>query len=233
MAGTIAELIQEGKDITIHLTDTEKDRLKACEQVIEKGFDTFLEVGRALAEIRDNRLYRATHKAFERYCREVWDLGKSKAYYQIAGSETICFLKSKTSTIVDTFAADPEQAINQNEIILPTNEAQTRPLTKLKPDDQVKAWGLVLEQLNDGKKLTSAVVKKAVKVVRGGAIKRNIDTTKQALDSTDLVSKNFLKQYNVLLEIISEEHRTDWKTTSRKEAVKYLKLMVKAVEDDN
>ena len=67
MAETVVELIQEGKDITVTLTDSEKVRFKECESVIKKGIGTFLEVGRALAEIHDNRLYRETHKSFKKY----------------------------------------------------------------------------------------------------------------------------------------------------------------------
>jgi hypothetical protein len=34
---------------------------------------------------------------------------------------------------------------------LPTNERQTRPLTKLAPEDQVKAWAKVIETAPEGK----------------------------------------------------------------------------------
>ncbi len=33
---------------------------------------TFYEVGNALLQIRDERLYRQTHSTFEEYCREKW-----------------------------------------------------------------------------------------------------------------------------------------------------------------
>jgi hypothetical protein len=37
------------------------DRLRELEEVVERGLATFVEVGRALQEIRDAQLYRATH----------------------------------------------------------------------------------------------------------------------------------------------------------------------------
>ena len=48
------------------------DRLAECEAVIERGQQTFIEVGQALMEIRDSRLYRETHATFEAYCNERW-----------------------------------------------------------------------------------------------------------------------------------------------------------------
>lgn len=62
------------------LTTTEIDRLAACERSIEQGISVFVEVGRALTEIRDSKLYRATHKTFEAYCKERWEIGRSRAY---------------------------------------------------------------------------------------------------------------------------------------------------------
>jgi hypothetical protein len=51
------------------LTSDEAERLLECETVIEKGFQTFIEVGIVLLEIRDKRLYRQSYETFEDYCR--------------------------------------------------------------------------------------------------------------------------------------------------------------------
>lgn len=55
-------------------------RLHECEQVIAAGIDTFVSVGNALVEIRDDKLYRDSHRTFEDYCRARWNLGRSRAY---------------------------------------------------------------------------------------------------------------------------------------------------------
>lgn len=55
-------------------------RLEECERVIGRGLTVFFEVGQALAEIRNAKLYLATHETFEAYCKERWDLGRSRAY---------------------------------------------------------------------------------------------------------------------------------------------------------
>lgn len=71
------------------LSPAEVDRLSELEQVVERGVQTFVEVGNALAEIRDQRLYRAEHATFEGYCRERWSMGRSHAYRMIDAAEVV------------------------------------------------------------------------------------------------------------------------------------------------
>lgn len=62
------------------LSPTESTRLQKCEAVIEKGLQTFIEVGNALLEIRDSRLYRQDYGTFEDYCRKRWKISRAHAY---------------------------------------------------------------------------------------------------------------------------------------------------------
>lgn len=55
-------------------------RLQELEQVIERGLETFVEVGNALREIRDAKLYKNTYSSFEEYCRVRWDMSRPTAY---------------------------------------------------------------------------------------------------------------------------------------------------------
>lgn len=257
---TTMEIIEAGGDITTTLTMPEQNRLEECERIIEQHIQGFLVTGSALAEIRDKRLYRATHKTFPKYCKQVWDLSKSVANYRIAGYEvvqnlltqkmsvhetdqneslemaTIEAISGKTaeaSTMVDETDAEPlpPAVIKQEkEIILRMNEAQTRPLTKLSPDDQVKAWDLVLEQVNQGKKLTSYLIGQAVKEVKGEVFQKKVTKKKAAVSSTRLVSKVFAGQYQVLLDIVVAERKGGWKKSSKKEVVKHLEEMITIAE---
>lgn len=68
------------------LTKPESKRLAALEGVIDAGKRTFVEVGKALAEIRDSKLYRETHTSFDAYCKERWSWGKTYAYRLIEAS---------------------------------------------------------------------------------------------------------------------------------------------------
>jgi hypothetical protein len=66
------------------------DRLAECEAIIERGLRTFIEVGEALREIRDAKLYAATHATFEDYCKERWGregISRARAYQLIAAAE--------------------------------------------------------------------------------------------------------------------------------------------------
>lgn len=59
------------------------------EQIIEKGQKTFIEVGMALREIRDNRLYKKNYSSFEEYCQTRWGWSRSNAYNYMQASEYI------------------------------------------------------------------------------------------------------------------------------------------------
>ena len=104
------------------LTPAETTSLHRCEQVIERGLKTFVEVGEALMEIRDSRLYRQTHQTFEAYCSERWGMARNHAYRFIDAAETV----GAMSPIGDK----------------PATESQVRPLTPLKenPPLVVAAW---------------------------------------------------------------------------------------------
>lgn len=62
------------------LTNEEKDILKRCEVAIEEGKSAYLEVGKALVEIHEKRLYRIGYKSFREYCEKKWKFSRSYAY---------------------------------------------------------------------------------------------------------------------------------------------------------
>jgi hypothetical protein len=76
------------------LSAPERQRLAELEAVVERGLDTFAEVGRALLEIRDERLYRETHGTFEAYLRQRWGMSRRRGYQLIDAA--------RVSTVVDT-----------------------------------------------------------------------------------------------------------------------------------
>ncbi len=69
------------------ITDIVTDRLLECERVIERGLNTFVEVGAALLEIRDGRLYKNDYSTFEDYCRERWGFTRMRAT-QLIGQQS-------------------------------------------------------------------------------------------------------------------------------------------------
>jgi DNA modification methylase len=59
-------------------------RLRELEAVIERGKQTYMQVGAALSEIREQRLYRQLrYRTFEEYCRSRWNWSRSYVNRQI------------------------------------------------------------------------------------------------------------------------------------------------------
>jgi hypothetical protein len=101
--------------------------LTQCEAVIERGLESYAEVGTALTEIRDRRLYRATHETFEAYLHERWSMSRPRAYQLIEAAATVGVL----STNVDT----------------PRSEAVVRELAPLRNDPA--AMSRVMQQATE------------------------------------------------------------------------------------
>ena len=83
-----------------NLSPAERAELNRLEAVAQHGLGTYLQVGTALAEIRDRHLYRDSHPSFETYVRERWPV-------TAANGE----LPSRTTISTDagpTPAAEPE-----------------------------------------------------------------------------------------------------------------------------
>lgn len=57
-----------------NLTPAEIDDLSRLEGMAQQRLGSYLQVGHALAEIRDRHLYRGSHRSFETYVRERWGL---------------------------------------------------------------------------------------------------------------------------------------------------------------
>ena len=62
------------------LTSAEIEHLNKLETIVQRGLDTDLELGNALADISDATLYRATHPTFEAYLRDRWGIHHSPDY---------------------------------------------------------------------------------------------------------------------------------------------------------
>ena len=61
------------------LTSREIAAFNRCEKIIEKGKKTFIEVGRALLQIKEQELYRSDYDTFADYCKERWGFNDSRA----------------------------------------------------------------------------------------------------------------------------------------------------------
>lgn len=99
-----------------------KKRLAQLEKVIEKHLVGFVEVGKALLEIRDDKLYRESHPTFEAWCHERFQIGRRRAYELIAATNV------------------REGLVRHGAQILPANERQARALSTLPAEHQPVVW---------------------------------------------------------------------------------------------
>jgi len=137
--------------------DRVTDELKRNEAVIERGLKTFVEVGSALMDIRDARLYRNGYATFEDYCQQRWNMSRPRAYQLIEASETVKGL----STNVDTPT--------------PTTESQARELSGLEPETAAE----VMKTAHDSGKVTASSIREArERVAPKPAIAKVTETTK-------------------------------------------------------
>jgi hypothetical protein len=58
---------------------------RMLEAVIERGLTTFVDVGVAPLEIRENRLYRGSHGDFASYCQQQWGGSRQRAHQIVRG----------------------------------------------------------------------------------------------------------------------------------------------------
>lgn len=119
--------------------------LDECEAVIRRGLNSFIEVGEALMEIRDNRLYREKgFSRFEDYCQQEWKWTHRHANRLIESAEVV-------------------HSLGPIGPILPATESQARELVPLMRQDEaemVETWNELRETYGD--KITAAKIKDVV-----------------------------------------------------------------------
>jgi hypothetical protein len=122
------------------LTPFESATLSGCEERIERGLQTFVEVGQALATIREKRLYRTEHETFEDYCRQRWSMSARHANRSIEAAAVVESMGPMGPT--------------------PTNERQVRELAKVPEAERADVWRETVER-TEGKPTAAAVAELA------------------------------------------------------------------------
>jgi hypothetical protein len=111
------------------LSRSERDRLRQLEAIIQRGLETFIEVGHALEEIRSSRLYRQTYPTFAAYVRDRWAISLSRAN-QLTLSMRVA------ENLLGAGVIEPELALNRPETFF-------RPLSRLSPELQIACMELI------------------------------------------------------------------------------------------
>jgi len=144
------EAIEAGHhDLPLFLDAHEAIEFSRCEGVVDRGLAAFLDVGQALWQIRQSRLYRESYDTFEQYVDHRWHMSKSQAYRVISATEIVHQLEEAGSPIGDS-----------GEHLLPANEAQARPLSQLPEHQRAGAWQASVERA--GGQPTAQVVQEVV-----------------------------------------------------------------------
>lgn len=169
---------------------SEQEQLARLESLISRNQEHFCEAGRALKEIRDNRLYKlALFDTFEAYARARWDISRAHAYRLIHYCEVIRNL----SPIGE---------------VLPANESQIRHLASLKPLEQRRIWK---DFLNSGAELTAQNIKRFI-AARG--VKKN-----NPPDVSDRITEEYMAAVKTMLEQVRVARHDNWQATSRQAAL--------------
>ncbi len=169
-------LVEESKlDAESPLDDGERARLEQLEAIVEQGLQTFYEVGKALIEIQEKKLYRETHKTFAAYCRNRWGMGKSTAYRYIDAAQVMENLSPMGDKI-------------------PTKERQLRPLTQLSSALQLEIWQEAVELTPNGIPSCAIVQRLVDEKLSSGKTKQDSKGGVSELDQLRLDNKKLKEQ---------------------------------------
>ncbi|MCL6753816.1 hypothetical protein KBT16_23705 [Nostoc sp. CCCryo 231-06] len=141
------------------LTEQEQSDRLHLERKVERAF---FEAGKALAELRDRRLYRSTHSTFEEYCKDRFGFERRHPYRLIEAAGVVDnLIKMCPNWTQNEIEDDPAPVHSDQRQILPTSEGQVRPMTKLEPQEQQEVWQRAVE-VAGGKVPTGRIVKDVV-----------------------------------------------------------------------
>lgn len=143
--------------MSTELAPLDRVAFNAAEDVIERGQRTFVEVGNALAAIRDlglAELRSRGYSTFEDYCDRRWRWSYRRGLQLIRGAAVVNELKTRTEVHV-----------------FPESEKEARPLVSLSAAERLDAWQEAVESAPGGQP-TTAHVERAAKQRRESAITR-------------------------------------------------------------
>lgn len=180
---------------------TGENRLAQLETIIQDHRRQFYPSGRALKQIRDERLYRdLLFDNFDAYVRQRWDMNRSYAHRLI-----------QAATVMENLSPIGDG-------ILPQNESQARVLARENKAEQRRLWrgfissGLALNAANIGKFIRSQ--KKALPA-------KEPKTTQLV----EIIGAGYKAAVMAMLDQIRRAKNDAWQTTSKPAALFWLKVM--------
>jgi hypothetical protein len=214
------------------LSAKENKRRADLEAVIEKSFKGFVEVGLALKEIRESKLYRSTHALFANYCADLWELNERHAQRQIASADVIKNLENQANCSENPTHGSgfDESDLLDYGNILPTNERQTRPLTRLKSEQQRIVWAQVVNnaQIED-RKVTAGMVEQCVREFLGEKKTERRKELQRRMAKASRMDYEVKRYFRDFFQVIDDAKHEGWKKTSKEAVIKYLDELKRVV----
>jgi hypothetical protein len=152
---------EQQEPLAEQLTEEQEFLLKKCENIIRIGLGTFVEVGLALKEIQDQRLYRRTDATFEDYLQRTIGLSRPYAYNLIESAKLMRELRNH-----------PEL----DRSLLPKNEAQARELARVEPAKRLEVWKKVVD-VAAGLPFTAKLIREVARETRSESSKNPATAT--------------------------------------------------------
>ena len=154
-------------------------------------------------EVRDKKLYRASHGTFEAYCKERWGMNRAHAYRLIESAE-----------VTDNLSPMGD---------IPKTERQTRPLTKLEPDQQREAWDRATKTAPGGK-VTAKHVKAVVQEMKEESMDVPVPIPTTTTPRPEY-ARDFDAAFEAFLAEITNAKALKWRYTPKEKAVQCAKIL--------
>lgn len=215
----------EGPEVASHMR---LERLAELEIVVGQGLDTFIEVGTALMEIRDSRLYKELHPTFEEYCVERWGFTASRARQMIAAVKTVTDVTAQGLPAPTTEAAARRLAREQRAAAI-SRVVWDKWLDAGGPEREHAPTGEVIEGVVAPGTAVAVATDKALQAWRKSA-QRHLDTTADfkgvlaAAGARDVLTEADRREIESYMTVLTQSMQTLTRMARAHEEVAELKV---------
>lgn len=136
--------------ITDKLSPSERKQRQFCIERVMHSLNSLKAAAEALHELREDRLYRETHRTFEAFCRDTFGLTRRTVNRKIAAAGVLRLLES-----------EKHKNGTSDVPFLPNTEAQVMELAPMASGQQTAAWKSCIERAG-GKQPTLRQVRAVV-----------------------------------------------------------------------
>jgi len=130
------------------LQEMTPEELEEREQVITEGMQTFIEVGEALADIRDRKGYKHNYGTFEEYCKQRWGL-TARHCRNLIGASKVATIAGQNGKSLSQTAAQHIATLETEQQIEFISKHDAEQMTAREVEQAVKEYKQRLTEAND------------------------------------------------------------------------------------